>query len=210
MDLFWKSIEAAGIEVGPDDEVLQIPDEYMQEGLSEDTLLNHIVDYYDDETITMRSGNSYPYTPGRSIDNIPVYASENGGVEIHRVLHADESLEDSEYGYASPEVQIKEIEKHPLSSESPSTRQGKGWHELAPRKGKERNELKAKCGDACFLRPDDNGFPICAALTRTNTPCAVDCRGLAAAKSRSRTLAPEVKAEIPVLQEHYGCKGKKK
>lgn len=205
MDLFWNSIEDAGIEVGCDDEVLQVPDEFMEDNVSRETLLNHIVDYYDGEMMTMRSGNSYPYVPGKSIDGIPVYASDEGGVEIHQLLHVD-----AEYGYASPEAQIKEIEKHPLSPESPSTRQGKGWHELAPRKGKERDELKAKCGDACFLRPEDNGFPICAALSRTKSPCAVDCRGLAAAKSRSRTLAPEVKAEIPVLQEHYGCKGKRR
>lgn len=203
MDLFWNSIEDAGIEVGCDDEVLQVPDEFMEDIVSRETLLNHIVDYYDGEMMTMRSGNSYPYVPGKSINGIPVYASDEGGVEVHRVLRSDLSLEDSEYGFSSPEAL-------PLSPESPSTLQGKGWHELAPRKGKERDELKAKCGDACFLRPEDNGFPICAALSRTKSPCTVDCRGLAAAKSRSRTLAPEVKAEIPVLQEHYGCKGKRK
>lgn len=59
----------------------------------------------------------------------------------------------------------------------------KGWHDAAPKKGAERHEMRKKCGDTCFLVPDSEGFPICAAHPKMT--CEVDPRGLAAAKSRA-------------------------
>lgn len=203
---FWQAMNDAGVEVSSDDTVLQVPNEHMGHVGAGVDWHDHVVDHYDDDWMHMRSGNKYSYVSGESINGMPVYAATNGGVEVHGSIESY-AMNSSEL---TPEHQLEEIEQHPLSPESPKTRQGAGWHALAPRKGSERNELKAKCGDACFLRPEDNGFPICAALDRTEAPCAIDCRGLAAAKSRSRTLAPERKANIEVLQEHYGCASKRK
>jgi hypothetical protein len=55
----------------------------------------------------------------------------------------------------------------------------KGWKNAAPKPGKARDRLLAKCGKKCFLRPSDKGFAICT------MNCKPDCRGLAAAKARA-------------------------
>lgn len=89
-----------------------------------------------------------------------------------------------------------------VRSTGPQTIQAKGWGDIGPKRGKEREALKKKCGDGCFLRPQDNAFPICPKDT-----CAVDCRGLAAAKNRARFLPNEFRDQIiPDLQKHFDCK----
>ena len=52
----------------------------------------------------------------------------------------------------------------------------KGWKSQSP---KQRILIKKKCGSKCFLRPKDNGFPVCT------SNCTYSCKGLAAAKSRA-------------------------
>jgi len=200
---FWYSMYEHQIEVGAKSTVLQIPNEYMPYAISKEQLLNHIVDSFANGKVTLRSGLKLSFVPGKSINGIPVYTASNGGIEIHSVI--DPKPTKSVRFSTSDDPVLEAIEKQPLSPESPRTRRAKGWHALAPKKGRERHELKARCGDNCFLRPEDEGFPICAALDRAEVPCAVDCRGLAAAKSRSHTLAPDAKARIPKLQEHFGC-----
>ena len=61
----------------------------------------------------------------------------------------------------------------------------RGWGAAAPKRGKERHALMNKCGRQCFLQPENEGFPICAAL-REGQGCEVDCRGVTAAFSRAR------------------------
>lgn len=61
----------------------------------------------------------------------------------------------------------------------------RGWALDAPKKGRERHLLKEKCGDKCFLLPDTEGFPICPKCVEDQCTCAVDCRGLMAAKIRA-------------------------
>jgi hypothetical protein len=60
----------------------------------------------------------------------------------------------------------------------------RGWAAAAPQRGKERHELMKKCGESCFLQPEDEGFPICAAL-REGQGCAIDCRGVTSARVRA-------------------------
>jgi len=60
----------------------------------------------------------------------------------------------------------------------------RGWSAAAPQRGKERHELMDKCGEECFLQPEDEGFPICAAL-REGKGCAIDCRGVTSARVRA-------------------------
>ena len=57
----------------------------------------------------------------------------------------------------------------------------RGWREASPKRGKEREELKKKCGEKCFLLPQQNKFPIC----RPDS-CVPDCRGILSAKIRAR------------------------
>lgn len=96
-----------------------------------------------------------------------------------------------------------------LKTIGPETISARGWHEISPKKGIERKLLKEKCGDACFLRPEDNGYPICPKLSETNDTCKVDCRALASTKTRARFLPPEYsKKIIPQLQDDFHCHGK--
>ncbi len=73
---------------------------------------------------------------------------------------------------------------------------GAGWGERAPPQTNPRRQLKKKCGDKCFLRPVDNGFPICPKCLDPNCQscqhkkgqgdcCQLDCQGLVAAKQRA-------------------------
>lgn len=93
-----------------------------------------------------------------------------------------------------------------LQTTGPQVIQAKGWKEIAPKVGSERNALKAKAGDACFLRPQDNGYPICPKLSVTDNVPKVSCQGLAAAKNRGRFLPAEYNEKIiPQLQEYFHC-----
>lgn len=81
----------------------------------------------------------------------------------------------------------------------------RGWGAAAPQRGRERQELKSKCGNECFLLPERNAFPVCASL-RTNQGCAVDCRGIIAAKVRAGQWKYEdVKKAAGLLEAKYGC-----
>lgn len=81
----------------------------------------------------------------------------------------------------------------------------RGWAAAAPQKGTERHQLKAKCGDTCFLKPQAEGFPICAAL-REKQGCKVDCRGVTAARVRAAQWKyPTVYREAANLERKYGC-----
>lgn len=59
----------------------------------------------------------------------------------------------------------------------------RGWGAAMPQKGKERHELREKCGTRCFLNPPE-GYPVCASL-RTGQGCKIDCRGVTAARIRA-------------------------
>lgn len=81
----------------------------------------------------------------------------------------------------------------------------RGWAAAAPQKGKERHELMHKCGSQCFLMPDREGFPVCAAL-RTGEGCKVDCRGIIAAKVRAGEWKyKDVLEAASKLEKQYGC-----
>jgi len=57
----------------------------------------------------------------------------------------------------------------------------RGWAIDKPKRGKERHQLKAKCGKKCFLIPETEGFPICS-----KDKCEIDRRALIAAKIRAK------------------------
>ena len=64
----------------------------------------------------------------------------------------------------------------------------RGWSARSPTRGKERHQLKAECGDKCFLLPDEEKFPICASprITGGTSTCEIDCGGVASAYIRAR------------------------
>jgi hypothetical protein len=60
-----------------------------------------------------------------------------------------------------------------------------GWSQEVPKRGKERKELKEKCGDEAFLRPSNLGFPIMTGKSAGASKCQVSCKGVAAARVRA-------------------------
>ena len=61
----------------------------------------------------------------------------------------------------------------------------RGWDKVKPKLTTERRLLKSKCGNACFLYPQENGFPICPKCKNGRCKCEIDCRGLLSAKIRA-------------------------
>ena len=95
---------------------------------------------------------------------------------------------------------LREELKHEGEGRGGRTR---GWAAAAPQKGIERRNLKAKCGEQCFLKPKTEGFPICAAL-REGQGCRVDCRGVTSARVRAAQWKyPRVIKEAEKLQRKY-------
>lgn len=112
-----------------------------------------------------------------------------------------------------PKSEVKMTEKHATAIKLlPKTGEGiastGAWGGMAPKRGKERTELRAKCGEGCFLRPQDNGYPICPKLG-VGHDCEVSCQGLAAANARSRFLPDEFRGKdgiIQKIQREKGCR----
>jgi hypothetical protein len=74
------------------------------------------------------------------------------------------------------------------------------WSKKSPKRGKQRLSLKKKCGVHCFLRPKDNGFPIC------DSKCNVNCQGLLAAKKRASQYGYEdIKRKAQVIAVKNKC-----
>ena len=114
-----------------------------------------------------------------------------------------------------PKSRKRKIAKMEYSIAQSSGRGAKtrGWSGAAPQRGVERHRLMRECGSDCFLKPGTEGYPICAAL-RTGQGCAVDCRGLQAAKIRAHqsprgsTRTPRIKSiyqRAMKLESKYKC-----
>jgi hypothetical protein len=80
----------------------------------------------------------------------------------------------------------------------------RGWAAVAPRRGRERRELYARCGPTCFLVPGQLKFPVCPALREGNQRCHYDRRAFTAAKIRARQRGyPVVYKRAALLQKHF-------
>lgn len=107
-----------------------------------------------------------------------------------------------QYGKTTSTVHLKKSNVRISSGRGGKT---KGWKDAAPKRGAERHELKKKCGNECFLKPDSEGFPICASL-KYGKGCKVDCRGIIAAKVRSGEWDyKDVHEAAMKLSKKYGC-----
>jgi hypothetical protein len=132
----------------------------------------------------------------KKIKPVTIIAKRKKIPKTERKLHHRQS------GKVSDTKEIK-MEKSSLSiHKGPKT---KGWGMDAPKKGAEREALKHTCGKECFLKPDSNGFPICAAL-RKGKGCKVDCRGIIAAKVRAGIWDyQDVRRAAEELGKKYEC-----
>lgn len=66
----------------------------------------------------------------------------------------------------------------------------KGWHKRAPKTGRDRRALLARCGRDAFLEPGNLKFPVVA----KTGGCAVDCAGAQAALVRARQFGHKAAA----------------
>lgn len=77
---------------------------------------------------------------------------------------------------------VRSLLKHEGEGRGSATR---GWRATAPRRGRDRHELSAKCGKSCFLGSNES-FPVCPRCLNNKCSCKIDCRGVVAAKIRAR------------------------
>lgn len=103
------------------------------------------------------------------------------------------------------------LEKRKQTYKSPSEGRGsrtRGWSLDKPKRGSERHLLRQKCGDACFLIPERESFPICAKCqSAENCACEIDCRGVNAAKVRAKQWKyTNLYQTIDKLQKDKQCK----
>jgi len=76
----------------------------------------------------------------------------------------------------------------------------KGWKADEPHSRADRRRLLGKCGDECFLDPANGKYPICG------DDCAVDCAGLAAARTRAAQYGhTQIKNEAIARALRTGC-----
>ena len=76
----------------------------------------------------------------------------------------------------------------------------KGWSAMSPKRGKERYTLLTKCGRKCFLLPNKKKFPVCS-----RSSCKINCKGVAAAKSRARQYQYDAVARLAEKYEKLYC-----
>lgn len=81
----------------------------------------------------------------------------------------------------------------------------RGWAAAAPQRGRPRKELMKKCGRKCFLYPEQLKFPICRKCYQGKCDCAIDCRGVTAAKVRAREWKYPQIAEAATEIERQKC-----
>jgi hypothetical protein len=77
-----------------------------------------------------------------------------------------------------------------LAQQLPKEKEGRGsrtrgWAAASPKKGSDRHMLKEQCGNKCFLKPEDEAFPICARCVNGKCDCKVDPRAMISAKVRA-------------------------
>lgn len=77
--------------------------------------------------------------------------------------------------------QLQHVAKNRYEGRGSPTR---GWAAMSPQRGRERHELKAKCGNRAFLEPENEGFPVMSA-SRVGEGCHYNCKGIQSAYNRA-------------------------
>jgi hypothetical protein len=109
-------------------------------------------------------------------------------------------------GGAPPSVQQR-FQQTYAKQNLPFGRPTRGWYVMYPRRGSQRHELAAACGDKCFLSPRTEGFPICAQLGIPAAQPAEQClpmrQGIQAAYNRARQWRHEqIADEAQAMLQH--------
>lgn len=79
----------------------------------------------------------------------------------------------------------------------------KGWDKKKPKTDKDREKVKRACGPGAFLAPGELKYPIVG----KSGGCAVDCRGLRAAKARAAQHGrKDLVAKADRLARQVGCR----
>ena len=109
-----------------------------------------------------------------------------------------------------PKKHMQAMSQMPLHQYQQSTGKGKhtrGWGEVAPKRGQQRHLLKEKCGDKCFLMPEQEAFPICPKCSNQGCQCQIDCRGLTSAKIRAAQYKyHDVANAAKILEKKVKCR----
>jgi hypothetical protein len=95
-----------------------------------------------------------------------------------RYEHALKTLPESRH---YKRTQLERVSQHAHEGRGSPTR---GWAAIAPQRGRERHELKERCGSKAFLDPEHEKFPVMSA-SRYNNKCEVSCQGVQAAYNRA-------------------------
>lgn len=85
----------------------------------------------------------------------------------------------------APRSQVMEPVPSYMNAKAPALPRGqvgvrtKKWGDKKPKTAAQRRSLRTRCGDKCYLAPEDLKYPVCA----TDGDCNYDCDGIRAARN---------------------------
>jgi hypothetical protein len=141
-------------------------------------------------------GNVYNFQivltpPGSPMASLPPVPKSPFDLPTYDIPSLEEVLAKTKQPHLRKRLEEMIAEKRAEEGRGIKTR---GWKARAPQKGRPRHELKDKCGNACFLDPQNEAYPICP-TPELGVGCKIDCGGLQAAKVRaSQYHKPEIAA----------------
>ncbi len=142
------------------------------------------------------SGNAYNIQtvlipPGSPMASLPPVPQSPFDLPTYDIPSLEEVLTKTKQHHLRKRLEEMIAEKRAEEGRGSKTR---GWKARAPQKGRPRHELKDKCGNACFLDPQNEAYPICP-TPELGVGCKIDCGGLQSAKVRaSQYHKPEIAA----------------
>jgi hypothetical protein len=143
--------------------------------------------------------NKRNFIPTHEVYNLPENKmSEILSMPFYDIPTLEETLKRTKQPAVKAKISKMIEEKRTTEGRGIKTR---GWSGRAPTRGRERHQLKAECGNKCFLLPEEEKFPICPSprVTGGKSKCELDCGGIQSAKIRAaqwKYLDVEAKADI--------------
>ena len=157
--------------------------------------------------------NTAPKTPDPSLESVPmptnVHLSDILSMPFLDLPTLEETLKKTTQ--PSKREKLEKMIQNKLYEEGRGIKT-RGWIGRSPTRGKERHQLKAECGDKCFLLPESEKFPICASprITGGHSQCKLDCGGAQAAYIRAQQWKyPEVAEKAKIILEKCNKEGLK-
>jgi len=178
---------------------------------------------------------SFPHSSSSSINSLPPLKITQNKIEKERIFiptHEVYEIPEKELNkiLSMPFYDIPTLEETLKRTNQPSQRakisqmieekkhmegrgiKTRGWKSRSPLRGRERHQLKAECGDKCFLLPEEEKFPICPSprITGGKSSCEIDCGGVQAAFNRAKQWKyPEIAKKAEKLLEKCDKEGLK-